>query len=96
MKYSKGIKIAVKQVTTRDDHKIEEIDQRQNIYIYNIYKYISFVYFYMYCTLRSVNTLKLNYARVKNTNKTKKKKENKVYILNSKYMYIYKNVFAEK
>lgn len=77
MKYSKGIKIAVKQVTTRDDHKIEEIDQRQNIYIYNIYKYISFVYFYMYCTLRSVNTLKLNYARVKNTNKTKKKKKTK-------------------
>lgn len=36
MKHSKGIKIAVKQVTTRDDHKIEEIDQRQNIFIYYI------------------------------------------------------------
>lgn len=36
MKHSKGIKIAVKQVTTRDGHKIEEIEQRENIYIYYI------------------------------------------------------------
>lgn len=64
------------------------------IFIYTIYKYISFVYFYIYCTLRSVNTLKLNYARVKNTNKNNKNKNHKVYILNSKY--IYKNLFAEK
>lgn len=64
------------------------------IFIYTIYKYISFVYFYIYCTLRSVNTLKLNYARVKNTNKNNKTKKKKVYILNSKY--IYKNLFAEK
>lgn len=35
MKHSKGIKIAVKQVT-RDGHKIEEIEQRENIYIYYI------------------------------------------------------------
>lgn len=31
----------------------------------------------MYCTLRSVNTLKLNYARVKNTNKNNKTEKKK-------------------